>query len=57
MGIEELVRQEVVMWSPELRAKVIDFYLVHCKSDSLKALFELVDWIREDIELEIEESK
>ena len=57
MGIEELVRQEVVMWSSELREKVIDFYMKHCKSNSLKALFELVDWIREDIELEIEESK
>ena len=56
MNIEELVRQEVVMWSPELRAKVIDFYMKHCKSNSLETLLELVIWIREDVELEIEEN-
>ena len=56
MGIEELVSWEMVKWSPELRAKVIDFYMKHCKSNSLETLLELVIWIREDIELEIEEN-
>ena len=56
MGIEELVRQEVVMWSSELREKVIDFYMKHCKPNSLETLLELVIWIREDVELEIEEN-
>ena len=56
MSIEELVSWEMVKWSPELRAKVIDFYMKHCKSNSLETLLELVIWIREDIELEIEEN-
>ena len=56
MGIEELVSWEMVKWSPELRAKVIDFYMKHCKSNSLETLLELVIWIREDVELEIEEN-
>ena len=56
MSIEELVSWEMVKWSPELRAKVIDFYMKHCKSNSLETLLELVIWIREDVELEIEEN-